>query len=217
MRQTLHIFKKDVRFLWREIAIIVFIAAFFAVLHIPALHSGNSVSSAELALLSLAPLMIARLILAEAIPDFVEEARAHYGIASPIALGCSNGANFAAAKPDVERTRRELEREQTLEKVQVSTKQRLEVATADYERNAAIMVSRQAELGAQSKQLGVLDTQEAQLKADLAAKRASLKVARRYAVPSWIRGSATLSTPLVPAATSATSRAAAAEVTMSAG
>ena len=52
MRQTLHIFKKDVRYLWREIAVILFVAAFFAVLHKPALHSANNASSAELALVS---------------------------------------------------------------------------------------------------------------------------------------------------------------------
>jgi membrane fusion protein, multidrug efflux system len=88
------------------------------------------------------------------------------------------GANLDAAKPDVERTRLELIREQTLEGANVSTRQQLEVATADYNRLAAVLTSRRAELDAEQKQVGVLDTQRAQLKADLAAKRAALKVAQ---------------------------------------
>ena len=87
-------------------------------------------------------------------------------------------ANWDAAKPDVERTRRELTREQTLEQAKVSTEQRLEVATADHERLVATLTGRQAELEAQVKQLSVFDTQEAQLQADVSAKRASLKLAQ---------------------------------------
>ncbi len=87
-------------------------------------------------------------------------------------------ANIEATKPDVERTRLELVREQTLEQAKVSTKQRLESATADYGRLAATLTGRRAELEAQQKQIGVLDTEEAQLKADLEAKRAALKVSQ---------------------------------------
>jgi membrane fusion protein (multidrug efflux system) len=87
-------------------------------------------------------------------------------------------ATLDATKPDVERTRLELVRVQTLEGAKVSTRQRLEAASADYDRLVAQLTGRKAELDAQRKQVGVLDTQEAQLKADLAAKRASLKVAQ---------------------------------------
>jgi membrane fusion protein, multidrug efflux system len=87
-------------------------------------------------------------------------------------------ANWDAAKPDVERTRRELTREQTLAQANVSTEQRLEVATADHERLVATLTGRQAELETQVKQLTVFDTQEAQLQADVLAKRASLKLAQ---------------------------------------
>jgi len=87
-------------------------------------------------------------------------------------------ANIEATRPDVERTRLELVREQTLEQAKVSTKQRLEIATADYDRLAATLTGRRAELEAQQRQIGVLDTKEGQLKADLEAKRAALKVSQ---------------------------------------
>jgi membrane fusion protein (multidrug efflux system) len=87
-------------------------------------------------------------------------------------------ANVNAAKPDVERTRLELAREQFLEQSNASTKQKLEIADADYHRLAATLTSREAELDTQRKQVDVLDAQEAQLVADLHAKEASLKVAR---------------------------------------
>lgn len=87
-------------------------------------------------------------------------------------------ANWEAAKPDVERTQHELKRERTLEEARVSTQQRLEIATADHDRLVATLSGRQAELEAQVKQLTVFDTQEAQLQADVSAKRASLKLAQ---------------------------------------
>jgi membrane fusion protein (multidrug efflux system) len=87
-------------------------------------------------------------------------------------------ANVSAAKPDVERTRLELGREQMLEGANASTKQKLEIAEADYNRLVATLISREAELDTQRKQVDVLDAQEAQLIADLGAKQASLKVAR---------------------------------------
>src|SRR6185312_9433503 len=50
-------------------------------------------------------------------------------------------ATLDATKPDVERTQHEFVREQTLEEARVSTKQRLEVATADYERLTATLTA----------------------------------------------------------------------------
>src|SRR5262249_38666946 len=84
-------------------------------------------------------------------------------------------ANLDATKPDVERARLELAREQILESARVTTKQRLEIVTADYGRFVAQQTGRRAELDAQNKQVAVIDTQRKQLEADLAAKRASLK------------------------------------------
>jgi hypothetical protein len=68
MRQALHIFKKDVRYLRYEIALVVAIAVAFAAMHIPAFHQSNNSWFAELALVATAVFLIGRLVLAEAIP-----------------------------------------------------------------------------------------------------------------------------------------------------
>jgi membrane fusion protein (multidrug efflux system) len=87
-------------------------------------------------------------------------------------------ASVEATKPDVERTRLDLVRVQSLADSNVFAKQRLEGASADHERFLAQLAGRKAELDAQRKQVNVLDTQQAQLEAELASKRAALKVAQ---------------------------------------
>src|SRR5437868_11995803 len=87
-------------------------------------------------------------------------------------------ANLEATAADLEKTRRDLIREERLVKEEVSTPQRLEHAIADHDRFRATLIGRQAEIDSQLKQVAVLDTQEAQLKADLRAKEAALKVAQ---------------------------------------
>lgn len=87
-------------------------------------------------------------------------------------------AALDAAKPDVERARLELARVQTLASANAFTTQRLEAASADYDRFVAQLRGRKAELDAQRNQVGVLDTQQTQLEADLASRRAGLKVAQ---------------------------------------
>jgi membrane fusion protein (multidrug efflux system) len=87
-------------------------------------------------------------------------------------------ANLSATAADLEQARRDRVREEVLVKEDVSTQQRLEHAVADHDRLKATLVSRQAEIETQRKQLAVLNAQEAQLKADLRAKEAGLKVAR---------------------------------------
>jgi membrane fusion protein (multidrug efflux system) len=115
-------------------------------------------------------------------------------------------ANTDATRADVERTQLERKRQESLLAAAATTKQRLEQVVADEERFRALLASREAErekvralmalrqadldkaksalvskeqeLVAQQKQRGLLDVQEDQLKADVAAKEASLKVVR---------------------------------------
>jgi membrane fusion protein (multidrug efflux system) len=83
-----------------------------------------------------------------------------------------------ATQADVERTRLEAARQRTLLATTFGTPQRVEQANAAAERFAATLARNQAELDAQRSQLAVLDTQEAQLRADVKAKQAALDVAK---------------------------------------
>ena len=82
-----------------------------------------------------------------------------------------------ATQADVERTRLEAVRQRTLLATTFGTPQRVEQADAAAERFAATMARNQAELDAQRSQMAVLDTQEAQLRADVKAKQAALDLA----------------------------------------
>jgi membrane fusion protein, multidrug efflux system len=83
-----------------------------------------------------------------------------------------------ATQADVERTRLEAARQRTLLATTFGTPQRVEQADAAAERFAATLARNQAELDAQRSQLAVLDTQEAQLRADVKAKRAALDLTK---------------------------------------
>jgi hypothetical protein len=68
VRQALHIFKKDARYLWYEIALVWMFSGAFAAMHIRAKYALLTVSwLTEVALVIAAVLLIGRLILAEAI------------------------------------------------------------------------------------------------------------------------------------------------------
>jgi hypothetical protein len=67
-KQALHIFKKDLRYLRNEVALVALIAAVFAAMHAPVFHASNNSWLAELALVAVAAFLIGRLVLAEAIP-----------------------------------------------------------------------------------------------------------------------------------------------------
>jgi membrane fusion protein, multidrug efflux system len=83
-----------------------------------------------------------------------------------------------ATQADVERTRLEAVRQRTLLATTFGTPQRVEQADAAAQRFAATLARNQAQLEAQRRQLAVLDTQEAQLRADVKAKRAALDLAK---------------------------------------
>jgi membrane fusion protein, multidrug efflux system len=115
-------------------------------------------------------------------------------------------AGVEAAEADVTRTQLERKRQEALVESASATRQKLEQVTADEERFRAALDSRKAELAktqallsvrqselqlahaglagreseleAQRRQRGVLDAQEAQLRADLRAKEEAVKVAR---------------------------------------
>jgi len=83
-----------------------------------------------------------------------------------------------ATQADVERTRLEASRQRTLLATTFDTRQRVEQADAEAERFAATLSRNQAELEAQRTQMAVLDTQEAQLRAEVKAKQAALDLAK---------------------------------------
>ena len=83
-----------------------------------------------------------------------------------------------ATQADVERTRLEAARQRTLLATTFGTRQRVEQADAAAERFSATLARNEAELDAQRSQLAVLDTQEAQLRADVKAKQAALDLAK---------------------------------------
>jgi membrane fusion protein, multidrug efflux system len=83
-----------------------------------------------------------------------------------------------ATQADVERTRLEAARQRTLLATTFGTRQRVEQADAAAERFSATLARNEAELDAQRSQLAVLDTREAQLRADAKAKQAALDLAK---------------------------------------
>ena len=87
-------------------------------------------------------------------------------------------STITATQADVERTRLEDIRQRDLLASTYGTRQRLEQATADEKRFLATLARDRAELEAQRLQLGVLDTEELQLRAELKAKQALLDLSR---------------------------------------
>ena len=90
MRQTLHIFGKDVRYLWREICLVLALDAMFAWIET---HSPDP-WWAEMLLTAAAGYLVARLIHAEAIPGASSGLRGHvagraYSEPSSSSFSCS--------------------------------------------------------------------------------------------------------------------------------
>ena len=104
----------------------------------------------------------------------------------------SSQAHVDAANADLDRTKPERGRQEALFATNSTTRQRLEQAVADEERSRAqwsasqaaleqsnaALANSEAAIDAERKALLVLDSQEVQLQADLAAKRAALQAAR---------------------------------------
>ena len=118
--------------------------------------------------------------------------RALAGIDQANAQIAAAGAGREAVQADVERTRSERARQEALLAANSATRQRLEAAVADQERFAAQLTSRDADLTqartllrsnqlaaeAERRSKAVIESQEAQLVADLRAKEAALAVAQ---------------------------------------
>jgi membrane fusion protein (multidrug efflux system) len=87
-------------------------------------------------------------------------------------------STVAVTEADVERTQLEEIRQRDLVASTYGTRQRLEQATADQKRFRATLVRSHSDLEAQRRQMGVLDTEELQLRAQLKARQAALALAR---------------------------------------
>ncbi|HEX4571809.1 MAG TPA: HlyD family secretion protein [Dongiaceae bacterium] len=83
-----------------------------------------------------------------------------------------------ATQADVDRTVLELRRQRALLATTYGTPQKVEQATADEKRFEATLARNQAELQGARRQMGVLDTEESQLRAEAKAKRAMLDLAK---------------------------------------
>jgi membrane fusion protein (multidrug efflux system) len=118
--------------------------------------------------------------------------RALAGIDQANAQIAAAGAGKDAVQADVDRTRAERTRQEALLSANSATRQRVEAAVADQERFAAQLASREADLTqartllrsnqlaveAERRTKAVIESQEAQLGADLHAKEAALAVAQ---------------------------------------
>ena len=87
-------------------------------------------------------------------------------------------SNIIATQADVERTKQEAARQKALLATSYGTPQRLEQAIADEKRFEATLARNQAELAGARREMGVLDTEESQLRAAAKAKRAVLDLAK---------------------------------------
>src|SRR5215472_3922293 len=83
-----------------------------------------------------------------------------------------------ATQADVDRTVLELRRQRALLATTYGTTQKVEQATADEKRFEATLARNQAEFQGARRQMGVLDTEESQLRAEAKAKKALLDLAR---------------------------------------
>ncbi len=85
---------------------------------------------------------------------------------------------ISATQADVDRTRKEAARQKALLAYTFGTPQKVEQAVADEQRFEAELAHGQAALQAAQRQMAVLDTEEAQLRAALKEKQAAVNLAR---------------------------------------
>ena len=85
---------------------------------------------------------------------------------------------ITATQADVDRTQQEATRQRTLLATTYGTQQKVEQAVADEKRLRANLARNLAQLEGQRRQMGVLDTEESQLRAEAKAKKAALDLAR---------------------------------------
>ena len=86
-------------------------------------------------------------------------------------------STIAATQADVDRTKLEAARQRQLLATSFGTPQKVEQTLADQRRFEATLARNQAEFDGQRREMAVLDTREAQLRAEAKAKRAALNLA----------------------------------------